>query len=221
MLSLPPQNDATRFLLIRHLEPDQSVAGRAYGALDVPLSPAARDLAERLAGGLAGVPLAAVYTSPLRRAMETAVPIASRHGLDPRAHEGLRELDFGELEGERFDDLRTRAPEVFDAWMSDPTGVAFPGGESFSDLRRRALGAAGEIRRSHVGDTVAVVTHGGVARAILADALEMPDRVLFRLDQRYGAVSVVDWLDETPVVRLVNADLITPPRGRASGRLRR
>jgi broad specificity phosphatase PhoE len=215
MLSLPPKDDATRLLLIRHLEPDESIAGRAYGALDVPLSAAARERAERLAGGLAGVPLAAVYTSPLRRAVETAVSIASRHGVVPRPHEGLRELHFGELEGERFDDLRQREPELFDAWMSDPTGVVFPGGESFSDLRRRALTAAEGIRRSHVGDTVAVVTHGGVARAILADTLEMPARALFRLDQPYGAVSVVDWLDATPVVRLVNADLITPPGGRA------
>jgi alpha-ribazole phosphatase len=211
---LPPQDGATRLVLVRHLEPDESVSGRAYGTLDVPLSPAARRQAEELAVALEGMDFAAVYTSPLRRALETAIPIASRHGLDPLTHGGLRELDFGEFEGERYEDLESRDPATFRAWMTDPANVTFPGGESFSDLRGRALSAAQEICARHPGASVAVVAHAGVTRAILAASLDMPATALFRLDQPYGAVSVIDWIERTPVVRLVNAN----PRDRAGER---
>jgi alpha-ribazole phosphatase len=204
-LRLPPHEGATRLVLIRHLEPEEGIAGRAYGALDVPLSPEARTQAERLADALATVDLAAVYSSPLRRALETAAPIAARQGLSPLVHEGLREIDFGELEGERYEDVERGRPELFHAWMEDPTGVAFPGGESFRDLRMRALAAAEEVREHHRGSTAALVAHGGVTRAIIAASLEMPDEALFRLDQPYGAISVIDWFGATPVVRLLNA----------------
>jgi broad specificity phosphatase PhoE len=192
-------------LLIRHLEPEESVRGRAYGSLDVPLSAAARRHADELAQGLEGVRLAAVYTSPLRRAYETAAPIAARHGLVPCGHAGLRELDFGELESRRYEDVERTWPELFLAWMDDPTGVSFPGGESFADLRGRAIGAADEIRARHAGSAVAVVAHGGVTRAILAAVLDMPDDAIFRLDQAYGGVSVIDWFGDTAIVRLLNA----------------
>lgn len=199
-----PQDAATRILLVRHAEPDESAHGRCCGVLDVPLSPRGRRRSETLARELSATPLAAVYSSPLRRALETAEPIAAAHGLVPRAHEGFRELDFGELEGERYEDVADSRPELFRAWMETPILVRFPGGEAFRDLQARALAAAEEVRRSHAGRAVAVVAHGGVTRAILAAALSMPDEALFRLDQDYGAVSVVDWIGATPVVRAVN-----------------
>jgi alpha-ribazole phosphatase len=214
-MRLPPHDGAARLLLVRHLEPDASVFGRAYGRLDVPLSPGARKQAEELARALEEIPFAAVYSSPLRRALETAGPIAGRHGLEPLVHDGLRELDFGAFEGERFEDLERSQPAQYRAWMTDPTGVTFPGGESFSVLRSRATAAAEEICERHRGSCVAVVAHGGVTRAILAAALGMPDTALFSLDQPYGAVSVVDWFQGSPVVRLVNADLLGAAGGRA------
>lgn len=207
MLRLPPQDGATRLLLIRHLEPDQSVRGRAYGSLDAPLSALARDQAAKLAQALDGVRLDAVYASPLRRALETATPLAVHRKLVPIVHEGLREIDFGEIDGSRYEEVEESSPGLFHSWMSDPTGVSFPGGESFADLRLRVLGAAEEIRARHRGSGVALVAHGGVTRAIIAASLSMPDEALFRLDQAYGAVSVVDWLGETPILRVLNASV--------------
>jgi alpha-ribazole phosphatase len=208
MLRLSPQDGATRFLLIRHLEPDRSMHGRACGSLDPPLSPLALEQAAELAQGLDDVRVDAVYASPLRRALETARPLAARRKLVPVVHEGLRELDFGEIEGNRYEDVEKARPDLFRSWMSDPTGVSFPSGESFADLRFRALGAAEEIRARHHAGTIALVAHGGPIRAILAAALAMPDDAIFTLDQTYGAISVVDWLGETPFVRMLNAALV-------------
>jgi broad specificity phosphatase PhoE len=66
------------------------------------------------------------------------------------------------------------------------------------------------IRERHEGQAVAVVAHGGVVRVVLAEALELPDRVFFRLDQPYGALSVVDWIEGVPVVRVAGAVLYSP-----------
>ena len=207
MLVLPEQGGATRLVLVRHAETEESARGRCCGSLDVALSPAGKRQAEALARALVEVPLAAVYTSPLRRACETARPLADAHGVELRAHAGLRELDFGELEGMRYEDIAAERPELFRAWTDEPGSVRFPGGEGLADLRARALPAVAEIRGRHEREAVAVVAHAGVMRVVLADALGLPDRAFFRLDQAYGGVSVVDWVEGVPVVRCVNARL--------------
>jgi len=207
MLGLPDRGEATRLLLVRHEETDESMRGRCYGRLDVPLSAAGRQRAEELGAVLSELPLTAVYSSPLSRSLGTAAAIAAAQGLDVLAEERLREIDFGELEGLTYDEVRAERPELYRAWMETPTRVRFPGGEAFTDLQRRVLAAAAEIRSRHDGEAVAIVAHGGVVRVVLADALGLADEALFRLGQSHGGVSVVDWLEEAPVVRLVNAVL--------------
>jgi broad specificity phosphatase PhoE len=191
-----------RVVLVRHCEPDESMRGRLYGALDIPLSAAGYEQARAIAGALEGIRLDAVFSSPLRRALETAAPLARARGLEPVVHDGLRELSFGEVEGLSYDEIARERPELFERWMSDPTGTRFPEGERFGDLRNRALEAAAEIRTEH--ESAAIVAHGGITRAILAAALGMPDDTIFRLDQPYGAISVVDWIDGSAVVRGIN-----------------
>jgi broad specificity phosphatase PhoE len=88
--------------------------------------------------------------------------------------------------------------------MRTPTEVVFPSGEGFEDLRVRACAAAAALRAEHAGDRVAMVAHGGVVRAIVAEALGLPSRSIFRLDVGHARLSVVDWFDDEPVVRLLN-----------------
>ena len=189
----------TRLLLIRHAQPEDDAQGRCYGRMDVELSTAGEAAAERLAENLRDVAIAAVYSSPRRRAVQTAERIAP-----PRVDARLSELDFGELEGLTFEQVERERPELFRRWMESPTRVRFPGGESWSDLRSRVAVVAADVRAAHAGATVAMVTHGGVVRAVLADALGLPDERVFAIDVGYARVSVVDWFDSTIVVRLVN-----------------
>lgn len=196
----------TRLVLCRHGEPEDAFSGRCYGRLDVALSPRGLRQAKALAERLAGRRLAAVYASPARRALQTAEAIASVHGLAPIAHPALAELDFGELEGLRYEEIAERHPELYAAWTGAPTRVRFPGGESYRELRARVLDALAELRERHRGEAFAAVGHGGPIRVVLAACLGMPEEAIFRLDQRYGAISVVDWVGEEPVVRAVNVD---------------
>lgn len=205
MIALPERDPAaTRLYLIRHaaaaLEP-----GRCCGSLDVDLSAAGRQQASMLGRAFADIELDAVYTSPLERARLTAAAIANRRGLWPRELPGVAEIDFGELEGRRFDEIAVSHPQTYATWLSRPTEVDFPGGERFTDFARRVRESAREILLAHPGDQVAVVSHGGPIRLLIADALAMPTAVMFRLDQTHAAVSAIDWHNDKPVVRLLNA----------------
>jgi alpha-ribazole phosphatase/probable phosphoglycerate mutase len=211
MLALPEQGDATRVVLVRHTETEESARGRCYGRLDVGLSPRGLRQAKALADALAGLPLAAVYSSPLARALDTARSLAAARALEPTVLEALAELDFGDLEGLTYDEIGAERPELFRAWMDEPALVRFPGGESLADLRARVLPALEQIRGRHERESVAVVAHGGVIRVVLADVLGLQDGALFRLDQAEGGVSVVDWLGGVPLLRAANATLYSPP----------
>jgi len=204
VIDLPDPAGATRLVVVRHTEPAESAAGRCYGSLDVELSQAGLAHAARLGEALSGLRPAGVYTSPRIRAADAARAIGASLGLEPVVVPGLRELDFGELEGRAYDDIRRERPELYRRWMEAPTTVRFPGGEGFEDLRLRSVAAMDDIRAADPGATALVVTHGGVARAVLAEALGMPDEAIFAIDQRYGAVNVIDWYGGRPLVRLVN-----------------
>jgi alpha-ribazole phosphatase len=88
--------------------------------------------------------------------------------------------------------------------MESPTQVQLPSGESFAAMRVRALSAFEAIRQRHEGRTVAIVTHGGVIRIVLAWVLEMPERCLFRLAQDYAAMNLLAWIDGVPMVQRMN-----------------
>jgi alpha-ribazole phosphatase len=190
----------SRLILVRHCEPQEDARGLCYGRLDIGLSDAGREHAQRLAEALARHEWDAVYSSPRLRARETAVAVNRDVVID----DDLREIDFGDLEGRSYDEIAATDPELYRAWMERPTTVSFPGGESFAELKIRALEALDRIRAAH--EAAVVVTHGGVLRAGLAAWLGIPDEAIFRLDQRYGGVTIVDWLDGVPLVRLMNGE---------------
>ncbi len=160
-----------------------------------------RGQAESLAAALARLPLAAVYTSTLSRALETAAAVAAAHDLVPIELADLREIELGDVEGVAFDAFPA---ELRRGLLEEPLAVRFPGGETYQELRRRVTGALGRIVAAHPADTVAVVSHAGAIRAALATWLGMADEAFFRIDQRFASVNVVDWVDGVPLVRLVN-----------------
>jgi broad specificity phosphatase PhoE len=199
----------TRVLLIRHAEP-VAAAGRCYGRSDLALSRRGRQQAAVLAKTLEREPLAAVFSSPARRAVETALPIAAVHSLAPQIVDAFAELDFGTFENRSYEELATAEPELFRQWMERPTLVRFPGGESFTDLRARGLNDFALILRRSRGSTLAVVAHGGVTRVILASALAIPRHAVFRVDQDFACLNLIDWYDASPVVRYVNLRPLSP-----------
>jgi len=187
-----------RLVLVRHAETEESARGRCYGSLDVGLSPTGKAQCAWLAQALAAERLTAVVSSPRTRAVETAQAIAAPHAIEVRVDPDLQELDFGELEGRTYDEIAAEMPGLYAAWMTTPTRVHFPGGESYSDLAGRALRAVEMLRRQPVEGTAVVVTHGGIVRAVLADVLGIPDDRIFRIAVEPASLATVDWIENVP-----------------------
>jgi broad specificity phosphatase PhoE len=194
----------TRMVLVRHGQPVEEVRGRCYGRLDVGLSSTGRLQAERAARFLAEAPLLRIYASPRRRALESAAPLAELKGMAVETDEAFREIDFGLFEGLTYEEAERRHPEVYAQWMAHPTRVRFPEGESYPEMRERVREAGRVLRTRHAGETFVLISHGGVNRTLLADALGMPDANLFRLEQGYAAVNIIDFYGDEPIVKLVN-----------------
>ena len=161
----------TELLLIRHGQATHNVEGRWEGWSEVPLTPDGYQQAEALARRLSTwlPPVSHLYSSPLPRAWQTAQAIARALELSPVPHEGLREIDFGQVSGHTMDTFRTSMPEVYALWQNraDLT-FQFPGGEQRQAFFWRVGRALDEIVEQHSGEQVAVVAHGGTLRAGLA-----------------------------------------------------
>lgn len=195
----------TRLWLLRHPEPDRSVAGRCYGSLDVLLSETGIRQAHTLAQMFAKEPFADIYTSPLKRCVHAASILASGRPCSPAILDALRELNFGDLEGRSYAEIESEHPELYREWMEHPTQVTFPGGENFGAMQARVLSAVTALRARHCAESLALVTHAGVIRTLLADALGLPPDRMFRIGQRYAAVNLIRYLEDSAVVELVNA----------------
>jgi alpha-ribazole phosphatase len=191
--------------LLRHPEPEGAAAGRCYGSLDFKLSDVGIRHAECIASALAGEPVAAIYTSPRQRCQQAAQILAASRSCPVEILDALRELDFGEFEGRSYEEVAQRHPGLYRQWMEHPTDIRFPGGESFAEMSGRVIQAAKELRARHAGHTIVLVTHGGVNRILLADALGIQPANVFRLGQRYGAINRIRYFGEIPHVELVNA----------------
>ncbi len=194
----------TRIWLVRHGEP-ADMRGRCYGKLDVGLSATGREQMERTAKYLQAEHFEAIYASPRVRTVESAREVAAFHECGVQEDAGLREIDFGDFEGLTYDEISTRYPDLYRQWMESPTEVQFPNGESFRAMRARVLSSFEALRERHEGQTVAIVTHGGVIRIVLAWALQMPNECLFRLAQDYAAMNLLMLLDGVPIVQRMNA----------------
>jgi len=201
----------TSVWLIRHPEPEAPAKGRCYGSLDWELSAAGLRQAHSIATRLAGEPMAAIYSSPRRRCRQAAGLLAAGRNCATETLEALRELDFGELEGRTYEEIEARHPTLYREWMERPTEVRFPGGESFGDMRARVLAEARRLRARHAGEAIALVTHGGVNRILLAEALGIAPANIFRLAQNYGAINLVRYFEEAPVVEMVNGSATGAP----------
>lgn len=183
-----------RLYLVRHGETESNRLGLALGRDDVPLNERGRWQAKRLGRALASEPLAAVYASPLVRALDTARAVAEPHGLTVEIDERLVEMEIGEVDGLSFDEVRKRYPDLLAAWAGEqgPTR-AMPGGERLLDVQERAWQAVSELAARNADESIAVVTHNFVILSVLARALGIELSQFRRLRHAVAAVSVLDF----------------------------
>ena len=161
----------TLLYLIRHARSTWNAEGRMQGHADPPLDDVGREQARALADRLRHETFHAMYSSPLARARETAEIIAAPHGLPIHFDDRLKERHLGAWTGLTGDEVNERFPERANGnWRI----LGPPGGENQNALTARAAAVFTDLLAAHPGDTVAVVSHGGLLTAYLSHLLGVP-----------------------------------------------
>ncbi len=160
--------------LVRHGETAYNRDGLGLGRRDVPLTARGEAQAEAIRRRLAGLPVARVYTSPLERAAAVARAIAATRDVPVVPTEDLIEMDVGDAEGLRGEEMRTRFPDFLPRWLGpNPESVPMPGGESLVDVQRRVDRFLAVLGNSE-DEAVAAVSHNFVVKVMLCRLLDLP-----------------------------------------------
>jgi probable phosphomutase (TIGR03848 family) len=193
----------TYLLLIRHGENDWVGTDRLAGRTpDVHLNEKGKEQAAHLAALLAHQPIAAIYSSPLERCLETAQPLAERLGLPVTNAPGFLEVDYGAWRGGNLKEL-AKLPE-WKMVQHFPSTFRFPDGETLLEVQQRAVAAVEQLRRQHPDQVIALFSHGDVLRTTLAHYLGVPLDLFQRVIVSTASVSVLGFVDDMPAVLAVN-----------------
>jgi probable phosphoglycerate mutase len=195
----------TELVLIRHGETAMNRELRFQGQVDVSLNEVGHVQAGRIAARMAGEKADAVYVSDLLRACQTADPIARELSISYVKEQGLREQDFGRVDGMKVEDIQREHPQAWAGWLRFEQDFAMPEGESTRRFHARVMAAVQRLVAAHPGETVVIVTHGGVldmiyrtARSLGLDGprqSEIPNAGLNRIRVRDGRFEIVAWAD--------------------------
>lgn len=215
----------TKVYLIRHGETEDADKGRYKGHLDLPLSgngikqmqrlgeylavilekkynPPIPPLEKEGTGRFDGTGLSAVYCSDLSRAVRSAEIIAEQFDLRPVIFPELRERNFGDWEGMTFSEIEGKWPDAFRAWAADPLTFRPVNGESTLETHDRVMPAFHRITDKHPGQKIAIVSHGGVIRVILCELLGMPLENIFRIEQDFAALNIIELWDYPLITKM-------------------
>ncbi|MEO5357922.1 MAG: histidine phosphatase family protein [Nitrospirae bacterium YQR-1] len=212
---------ATRVYLIRHGETLGAEKRMYKGQTDVPLSSEGEAQAvkagEFIRGHLksrtgysglsersAQTTIEAVYSSDLSRCVKTAELVGGFFNLNPVPVPEFRERNFGLWEGMTFEEIDKKYPDDFANWAKNPLKFSPAGGESTEDVTRRTMPALKKLVKLHLNKTIVIVAHGGANRVILCNLLKIPLRHIFRIEQDFACVNVVEIHRNLPVVLLLN-----------------
>ena len=201
-------NSTCHIYLVRHgaTQHNLLVPPRMQGChIDEPLAPLGKQQAVDTAKSLREKPITALYTSPLRRAMETARPIAERHGLVPIEIADLTEADVGRWEDRGWKEIAENDAEAYAAFRDDPVASGYPEGENLGEVTSRVLKAMDQITQKHPDEQIVVVAHSVVNRLCLGELLGLPVPLRRRVPQDNCGISQLVYQGDKRWVVTINA----------------
>lgn len=193
-----------KFILVRHGETEWNRNERFRGRADLSLNENGLKQAEAAAVKLSGREVAAIYSSPMKRTLETADPISRELGVAVSPTMGLIDIDYGEWQGLSPEEAIEKDAAMHDKWLNSPHEVHFPGGEGLGDVRERAAGAVHEIAAKHDGQTVILVSHKVVCQVLICAMLGLDNSHFWQVRQDVCAINRFEVADGSTSVRSVN-----------------
>lgn len=193
-----------RLLLVRHGITEFNSTRRFAGYSDVEMSAVGLRQVETLRDRLAGEKIDVVYSSDLKRAMVTAEVICSGRQVDIVACPELREVNYGEVEGLTYPEIRQRYPEVAELVANFNLRLNFPGGESFEEFIERVSKFADRLNRHAPSETVLVVSHSGPLRTLVCALMGIDHTCWWQLRFDNASLSIVDTYPRGAILSLLN-----------------
>ena len=187
--------DMTEIILVRHGETDWNVAEVFRGRIDIELNKTGTKQAELLAEYLRDLKIAAVYSSPLKRALKTAEMMAGYHNLDVGIAPGLIDFDYGEWQGLSHEVVKNRYKELYAEWIKNPHQVKMPAGESLNDVRRRATSVVDSVVARNEG-TVVLVAHRVVNKVLICNLLGLDNSHFWNIRQDACGITTFTYENE-------------------------
>ena len=172
----------TEIILARHGQTEWNVEEVFRGRIDIELNQTGAKQAELLAESLSGQNIEAVYSSPLKRAANTAEAIARRHSLKVETSPGLTDCDFGQWQGLHLKEVRKKYKKLYQQWAESPQLVQIPGGESLDEVRERALKVVDGVVAKHTGSVV-LVSHRVVNKVLICALLGLDNSHFWNIMQ--------------------------------------
>lgn len=194
----------TRLLIIRHGQTEWNREERFRGLIDLGLNDTGIRQAEAVAARLLQWPVAAVYSSPLKRAWRTAEIIAQPLSLEVRPLEGIIDMNFGKWQGLSLDEARQQYPSLYAMWEKRPHEVQLPEGESLPQVQARALAAVSAAMGRHPADTIALVTHRVVCKLLVLGLLGLDASRFWQIEQDVATINFFDSRNGRPVAVILN-----------------
>lgn len=195
----------TELILLRHGETDWNRELRFQGHVDVALNTIGLEQARRLARRLAGETAHRLYASDLLRAQQTAQPVAQQLSLASVSDPALREQSFGRVDGMKVEDIKAQHPQAWEGWLRFHEDFCMPEGETTRQFHGRVMDAVYRLVAAHPGETLVVVTHGGVLDMIYRTARslglggprqsEIPNAGLNRVRVHQAGIDILTWAD--------------------------
>jgi len=181
----------TTILLVRHGQTDSNINGYYMGWSNEDLNKEGYAQARKLSAHLADTPIDAIYSSPLKRAYNTALTIAEPHRLKIEVAQDLTEMKFGDWESLHIDDIARGWPELWKEWRRDPTNVVMPNGESFKQVVERVTRTFEKISATNVDKTVLIASHEIGIKLVAIYALGAPLNIYRRFDVFNASLSTI------------------------------
>jgi broad specificity phosphatase PhoE len=195
----------TKILLIRHGHVEGIKPERFRGRQPLPLTERGRAEAQAVAKRVAGSwRPSRIYTSPLGRCIETGAAIAAACGASTEVCEDLTDIDYGAWQFKTFDEARAADPALFAAWFATPHLVRFPGGESLQDLVARAANVLRLMLSRHPDETIVLVGHDSINRALILQLIDQPLSAYWRIAQTPCCLDEIDVSDGKICAQRIN-----------------
>lgn len=185
------RDEQTRIILVRHGECQGNLENRFRGRKDYPLNERGRKQAIELAAELESINPDAIYSSPLKRAMETAAPLARKLSMDVIGEEGINNIYLGKWEGRLKSEIAREFPEQWETWINTPEKLLLEDSEPFPSVQKRSLDSLARITEKHRGQTVVVVSHRTTLKPLVAGALSIPEPYFWKIHFDTASYSVL------------------------------